>query len=59
MSEGLTRDEDTALRCLAALSDVRELSEEHEALLNELALRDRRSVIRKDGTQIPAQRPAS
>jgi len=59
MSEGLTRDEDTALRCLAALAEAGELSEEHETLLSELAVRDRRSVIRKGGTKIPAQRPAS
>lgn len=56
MAEGLTRDEDTALRCLAALSDVGPLSTEHQELLDNLASRDRRSVIRREGTKIPRQR---
>lgn len=56
MGEGLTRDEDTALRCLAALSDTGPLSDEHQDLLENLVSRDRRSVIRREGTKIPRQR---
>ena len=56
MAEGLTRDEDTALRCLAALRDSGVLSDEHRQLLEDLRTRDRRSVIRSEGTHIPEQR---
>jgi hypothetical protein len=56
MAEGLTRDEDTALRCLAALRDSGVLSDEHRQLLEDLRIRDRRSIIRREGTRIPEQR---
>jgi hypothetical protein len=59
MEQGLTRDEDTALRCLAALADAGALSDEHDELMNDLSARDRRSVIRREGTKIPAQRTAA
>ncbi len=58
MSEGLTRDEDTALRCLAALSDAGRLSEEHAALMADLRSRDRRRHIRREGIVVPKPRVA-
>jgi len=59
MSKGLTRDEDTALRCLDALTVYGPLSEEHQELFDDLISRDRRGVIRREGTKIPAQRTPS
>lgn len=56
MKKGLTRDEDTALRCLDALAEYGPLSDEHKALLDDLVSRDRRSEIRHDGTKIPSPR---
>jgi hypothetical protein len=56
MEKGLTRDEDTALRCLDALAQHGPLSEEHEELLADLVARDRRSEIRSEGTKIPSPR---
>jgi hypothetical protein len=59
MGERLTRDEDTALRCLAALADAGRLSSEHTKLLADLRARDRRTEIRREGTSVPRQRSAS
>lgn len=53
MSEGLSRDEDTALRCLAALTDAGRLSDEHAELMDGLRARDRRSGIRREGSRVP------
>lgn len=54
MDEGLNRDEDTALRCLAALTDAGPLSPEHSELMEGLRARDRRSTIRREGSRVPA-----
>lgn len=58
MDNGLTRDEDTALRCLAALDERGLLDETRAELLAKLRQRDRRSEIRREGSVIPDQRSA-
>jgi hypothetical protein len=58
MDKGLTRDEDTALRCLAALDERGLLDEARAELLARLRTRDRRSEIRKEGSIVPDQRSA-
>jgi hypothetical protein len=59
MSERLTRDEDTALRCLASLADAGRLSEADSELLADLRARDQRAEIRREGTVVPRQRAAA
>ena len=58
MDKGLTRDEDTALRCLAALDERGLLDEARAELLARLRTRDRRSEIRTEGSIVPDQRSA-
>ena len=58
MDKGLTRDEDTALRCLAALDERGLLDEARAELLARLRTRDRRSEIRSEGSVVPDQRSA-
>jgi len=53
MTQGISRDEDTALRCLAALTEAGALSEEHAELMNGLRQRDRRATIRREGSRVP------
>lgn len=53
MSDGLTRDEDTALRCLASIAEDGALSEEHTELMTSLRSRDRRATIRREGAKLP------
>ena len=53
MKRGLSRDEDTALRCLAALRDRGLMNEKREELLEDLRGRDRRAEIREEGAHIP------
>ena len=52
MDKGLSREEDTALRCLAALADAGTLSDEHQELMDGLRVRDRRTRIRRTGTKV-------
>jgi hypothetical protein len=59
MSDRLTRDEDTALRCLAALAEAERLSAADTQLLTDLRARDERAGIRREGTIVPRQRAAS
>lgn len=59
MDEGLTRDEDTALRCLASIAEDGALSEEHAKLMTSLRSRDRRATIRREGAKIPQPRSSS
>jgi hypothetical protein len=58
MDKGLTRDEDTALRCLAALDERGLLDEARAELLTKLRSRDRRAEIRNEGSVVPKQRSA-
>jgi len=58
MDNGLTRDEDTALRCLAALDERGLLDEARAELLTKLRSRDRRAEIRNEGSGVPNQRSA-
>jgi hypothetical protein len=52
MSDGLSRDEDTALRCLAVLEDSELLTAKDQKLLKTLRQRDRRSEVRREGTVV-------
>jgi hypothetical protein len=54
MGKGLTREEDTALRCLAVLAESGLLTEDNAEMLGELRGRDRRSEIRREGTVVTA-----
>jgi hypothetical protein len=59
MDKGLNRDEDTALRCLAALEERGLVDEEKAELLQELRQRDRRAEIRREGSVVvPTQKTA-
>ena len=59
MRKGLSRDEDTALRCLAALAEAGRMSPEQAELLATLRKRDRRATIRLKGTKVPRQKDAA
>jgi hypothetical protein len=59
MGERLTRDEDTALRCLAALAEAGRLGAADTKLLADLRARDSRAEIRREGTIVPRQRTAA
>lgn len=59
MTRGLTRDEDTALRCLVALAESGRLTPEYAVLLAELSERARREAMRDEAMHVPAQRTAA